>query len=256
MKEFLKKNWLTISVGVLSALLGVLTLLTVVKLKEATPVAPTVPKKKPRAVVSACTLTFKLALEITPTPAILSPTPTEALTATSESTNEAPVCNELAAQPLSGETPLVVNFTGSGVDLDGKITAFEFSFGDGETKTVEKDTKGEASHSLEHTYSSPGTYLASLRIRDDNDSWSEISENCQAKIEIQEKVIGGEEPTPTPKEIAQLPTTTPTPEEITQVPTATSTPIPVPEVPEAGIALPTILTILSGSLLILLGTLL
>lgn len=241
--EFFKKNWLVILVGCLSALLGVLTLLTVVKLKKVTPIAPTVPKK-PEAAIPACTLTFKLSLAFLP-----SPTPTETLIAAAEETNKAPVCHELSALPLLGETPLLVTFTGRGVDLDGKITAFEFSFGDGELKMVEKDTEGQASHSLDYTYASPGTYLASLRVRDDNGLWSDTPESCQVKIDAQKKVVGGEEVTPTPKEIAQAPT-------ITEAPTATSTPIPVPEVPEAGIALPTVLTILSGVLLILLGTLL
>ena len=42
---------------------------------------------------------------------------------------------------------------------------------------------------------------------------------------------------------------------LTPTATATSTPIPVPDLPEAGISLPTILTILSGFLPVLLGVL-
>lgn len=226
MKEFFKKNWLVILVGCLSAFLGVLTLLTVTKLKRPTPLAPTVPQAKPKAVTPASTLTFKLALR-------LSPTPTETPTSSPTSIpNEPPICTGLSANPTSGNLPLEVTFTGNGVDQDGKISAFEFSFGDGKIKLVEKDVAGLASHSLTYTYSLPGTYWASLRVKDNNNLWSEVTENCKVKIEVS-KVMGK-----------------------AQTPTATSTPIPVPQVPEAGVFLPTILTILSGSLLILLGVLL
>lgn len=263
MKDFFRKNWLVILMGCLSACLGVLTLLTVVKLRKTTPIAPTAPEKKPQAVIPACTLTFTLKAAPSPTPTkalsptpgedlsptpsqTLSPTPTPTgtLTATPSPTskpNELPVCTGLSANPTSGTAPLAVTFTGNGADRDGKITAFEFSFGNEETKTVEKDVEGAASHSLEYTYPLPGTYWASLRVRDNNGVWSDVPESCKVKIELGEKIVGGEEVSPTP-------------EVVVLVPTATS--IPVPEVPEAGIALPTILTILSGTLLIFLGILL
>lgn len=263
--RFLKKNWLVILIGCLSATLGVLTLLTVVKLKKTTPVAPTAPESKPKAVIPASTFTFKLSLAdaTIPTPtsnpieelsSTLTPTetPTAIPTPTSES-NDIPICTELSADLTSGEMPLKVSFTGSGVDQDGKITAFEFSFGDGEAKTVEKDVEGPTSHSVDHTYSSSGIYWASVRVRDNNNAWSEIPESCKVKIEVKEMNVGlgGEEATSSPEEVVLTPTLAEAPSA-----TATATPIPIPEVPEAGIALPTILTILSGSLLILLGILL
>lgn len=273
--EYFKKNWLVILIGCLSAVLGVLTLLTVVKLKKTTPVAPSVPQKKPEAITQACTLTFRLTLKETPTPTaspspsptgLLTPTPTEETlpTATPSATptitptskpNEPPICTGLSASPTSGKAPLTVALTGNGVDLDGKITAFEFMFGDGETKIVEKDVEGPASHSLEHPYPA-GSYWASLRIKDNNNVWSEIPESCKVKIEVEESAVGGQESSPTPGGPSLTPTPTKTLKEITQTPTATSTAIPVPEVPEAGIALPTILTIISGTLLILFGLLL
>ena len=264
--KFLKKNWLVILTGCLSAFLGVLTLLTVVKLKKTTPVAPTAPESKPKAVIPACTLTFQLSLALTPTPIeSLSLTPTgvfsmSALTETptptpSSKPNVGPICSGLSTNPASGEVSLKVSFTGSGIDQDGKITAFEFSFGDGEAKIVEKDAEESASHSLDHTYSFPGTYWASVRLRDNNNVWSEIPESCKVKIEVKELTVGlgGEEttPTPTPGGATLTPTLAAEP-----TATATATPIPVPELPEAGLSLPTILTILSGSLLVLLGILL
>jgi len=269
MKTFLKKNWLVILVGGLSAFLGVLTLMTAVRLKTEKPVAPTVPQKKPEAVTPACTLTFKLSFSLSPTPTRAMPaiaTPTAAFIAQSKATNTAPFCHQLLGSPTLGETPLTVTFTGSGADLDGKITAFEFSFGDREKKIVAKDSEGEASHSIDYTYSSPGSYLASLRIKDDDDALSIVSENCQVEITVLEKTIGGEESTTSSSALTQAPTSTPTvspittampsPNPLAKTPTATATPIPVPKVPEAGISLPTMLTILCGSLLVLLGILL
>jgi len=276
--NFLKKNWLVILVGCLSAFLGVLTLMTVVNLKKTTPVAPTVPQKEPQAMVPACTLSFKLSLALTPTTTgVLSPTPGEELSPTpteivsqaltavggesptatpTSKPNTIPVCTGLSAKPLSGVAPLKVSFTGNGLDQDGKITAFEFSFGDAEKKTVEKDVEDLASHSLDYTYVSSGSYWATLRVKDNNNAWSEIPESCQVKIEVKEVEVGlGGEKTTSTLTGTVTPTLTVSP---TVSPTATvsATPIPVPELPEAGLSLPTILSILSGSLLVLLGILL
>lgn len=258
--EYLKKNWLVIAVGCLSALLGVLTIFTVAKLKKTTPLAPTAPEKKPQALTKACTLTFKLSAPALATPtqtaspaAMLASGPTSTPT---PSFNEPPICTRLSADPLSGEAPLEVTFTGEGVDPDGKIVAFEFDFGDQQKKTVAKDVQGAASHLLLHTYSSSGSYLASLQIRDNNGELSEPEEACQVEIKVEEKGLGGSATDSASLDQETTPTASPTAELLPETGGATETPIPVPEVPEAGIALPTILAILSGSLLVLLGILL
>ena len=47
--------------------------------------------------------------------------------------NSAPIAR-IAASVLSGESPLLVSFdAGGAVDLDGRIVAYRWSFGDGET---------------------------------------------------------------------------------------------------------------------------
>ena len=275
--NYLKKNWLVILIGCLSAIMGVLTLLTVTKLKKTTPIAPTVPQKKPEAVTEACTLTFTLTVEASasPTPTeilvsaltnMLTPTATPGgviltptLTPTSEP-NDDPICTGLSVNPTSGIAPLDISFTGNAHDPDGKITAFEFTFGNGYDKTVEKDAEGSASHSLNYTYPEAGIYWASLRVRDNNDVWSEVPESCKVKIELDEldqSPVGGPVSTTPPDSLPVTSLATPTGEMVTKQPVATtSSPIPVPEVPEAGISLPTILTIISGSLLILFGVLL
>ncbi|MBL7159792.1 PKD domain-containing protein [Candidatus Microgenomates bacterium] len=280
--NYLKKNWLVVLIGCLSAVMGVLTLLTVIKLKKTTPIAPTVPQRKPEAVTEACTLTFTLTVEAsaspTPTEVLISAlsemmaptaTPTTSLIAITSETinttptitptsqpNEDPICTGLSANLTSGDAPLDIAFTGNGHDPDGKITAFEFTFGNGYDQTVEKDVEGSASHSLNYTYPEAGVYWASLRIRDNNDIWSEVPESCKVKIELDGPAVGGSAPTITPEALPVTSLATPTGEMITKQPIATSSPIPVPEVPEAGISLPTILTIISGSLLILFGVLL
>ncbi|MBI2404988.1 hypothetical protein HYV22_02310 [Candidatus Gottesmanbacteria bacterium] len=64
----MKKGWL-ISIATLITLgLGAVIFLTVQKLQQTTPVAPTVPQVTPKAAVPACTLTFAIAAEPTPTP--------------------------------------------------------------------------------------------------------------------------------------------------------------------------------------------
>ncbi|MEZ4695553.1 MAG: PKD domain-containing protein [Rhodothermales bacterium] len=77
----------------------------------------------------------------------------------SGSGNSAPVA-ALQASPLSGTAPLVVSFSGSGSsDSDGTISSYAWDFGDGSSGT---------GVSTQHTYSSPGSYNATLTIRDDD----------------------------------------------------------------------------------------
>ena len=92
MKEFLKKNWSLVSVGLITVILAVIALGTAWKLYQAgkEPVAPTAPASVPKAVdiiptptpVSAepCVLTFNIATA-TPTPGPTA-TPTPGPTAT------------------------------------------------------------------------------------------------------------------------------------------------------------------------------
>jgi PKD repeat protein len=63
-----------------------------------------------------------------------------------------------SANSTSGKPPLIVQFTGSGTDLDGQVVSYHWDFGDGSTSTQQ---------SLSHTYTSNGTYIATLTITDD-----------------------------------------------------------------------------------------
>jgi glucose/arabinose dehydrogenase len=80
--------------------------------------------------------------------------------------NRVPVA-ALSAAPTSGAAPLTVDFDGSGSsDPDpGDSLTFLWDFGDGQTASGSSPTIG-------HTYSSAGTFTASLRVRDNHDAVS------------------------------------------------------------------------------------
>lgn len=92
-----------------------------------------------------------------------------------------------------------MTLTGSGTDRDGKITAFEFVFGDGGVEKVDKDVGGAGSHSLTHSYTRPGTYWASLRVQDNRGDWSTTPENCKQKIEVTGVILAAAAPPVQPK---------------------------------------------------------
>jgi glucose/arabinose dehydrogenase len=74
----------------------------------------------------------------------------------------------LAANPTSGTLPLVVNFDGSGSDDPdaGDTLSYHWNFGDGSpTQTTTIPTTN-------HTYSTKGTYTASLRVEDNHGALS------------------------------------------------------------------------------------
>lgn len=140
---------------------------------------------------------------LTPTPTpTLTPTPTPTPTATPTPTskpNDLPECSGFSASPSEGGAVLNVSFTGSGSDRDGKITAFEFIFGDGQQKLVEGDFGGSASQSVSHPYGNPGSYQASLRVRDNNGDFNEAGESCKTTIEVTGEVLAAEAPPVQPK---------------------------------------------------------
>lgn len=71
----MKKNWYIIFLSIITIGLGVVAFLTSQKLRQTTPVAPTVPQVSPKAAEPACTLTFTVAVA-TPTPTTPGPSPT------------------------------------------------------------------------------------------------------------------------------------------------------------------------------------
>jgi len=78
--------------------------------------------------------------------------------------NVAPVALTTGTTPTSGTAPLTVTFVGSNsYDPDGVIASYLWNFGDGTTSTLSN---------VSHTYSSAGTYNASLTVTDNSGAQS------------------------------------------------------------------------------------
>ncbi len=72
-----------------------------------------------------------------------------------------------AADPVAGGAPLVVHFTGAGLDSDGSVVLYQWDFdGDGSF-----DYSDPAGGDTTHTYDDSGLFLARLRVTD-NDGFS------------------------------------------------------------------------------------
>ena len=81
----------------------------------------------------------------------------------------------ISAAPLSGYTPLTVHFDGSASsDPDGRITEYNWDFGDGNTAI------GSV---VSNVYYAPGSYTASLQVTDDSNLTNTIS--VQVTVENQ-----------------------------------------------------------------------
>ena len=83
--------------------------------------------------------------------------------------NQAPLA-ALGATPQTGLAPLLVDFDGSGSsdpDAGDTVVEYTFDFGDGTAPVT------QSSAAIQHTYTSPGIYNASLAVRDDRGKASE-----------------------------------------------------------------------------------
>lgn len=69
-----------------------------------------------------------------------------------------PPSAEPAATPVSGISPLDVQFTANASDPNGDILTYEWDFGDGTPVSGETDPA--------HTYTAPGTYVAEVTVSD------------------------------------------------------------------------------------------
>ncbi len=74
------------------------------------------------------------------------------------SPGNAPPTASASATPTQGEAPLSVRFYGLGIDTDGTIDSYAWSFGDGDSGSGAAPT---------HTYTASGTYTATLTVTDD-----------------------------------------------------------------------------------------
>lgn len=93
--------------------------------------------------------------------------------------NRVPVA-AITATPASGTAPLTVSFDGSASsDPDGTIASFTWAFGDGGLGS---------GATTSHTYTNPGTYTASLLVRD------QLGASGSASVTIQVTAPGSPEP--------------------------------------------------------------
>lgn len=115
----------------------------------------------------------------TPTPEVTdTPTPT-----VSTAPNQTPVCTTLTATPSAGTAPLDVVFTANGSDPDGSISKYSFNFGDGSLSTVTSDANVSSnSATAEHTYSSGGSFTASVVMTDNAGGTS--TNSCSQLISV------------------------------------------------------------------------
>ena len=78
-----------------------------------------------------------------------------------------PPTARLAVAPGSGAAPLPVSFDGSASsDPDGTITSWSLDFGDG--TAAENNVAGTPPAGIAHTYTTAGTYTATLSVTDSN----------------------------------------------------------------------------------------
>lgn len=89
---------------------------------------------------------------------------------------QAPVA-VLTATPTTGTAPLAVSFSAAGSgDADGRIVAYDWTFGDGNTAS---------GASVSHTYANAGSYTATLKVTDD----SGLSATRSATITVNPVVV-------------------------------------------------------------------
>lgn len=159
----------------------------------------------------------------------ITPTPTPI-----QSGNTIPTCVILSSNTsLAVGAPLTVNFTCSGVDPDGYINGAEFTFGDGTHDTIIKNVGSPGSISTTHTYTTIGTLGPTCRVRDNNNVFSNATNDCKRIIVINPKPVNAGASSyyqrvivPEKGSVMQIPATTPIPEIVTLVyetPTATPT---------------------------------
>ncbi len=119
---------------------------------------------------------------LTPTPSI---TPTPTLTPTPGPEPEQARCSGLSVSPEEGTAPLTVKFTGSGFDKNGPILEYEFDFGDASSgqPQIWKQKESDAAHKYEY----PGTYVASLKVKDQGGQWRDGSGDCKKTITVNSK---------------------------------------------------------------------
>ena len=250
-----KKRQIAIIIGIV-----IVALLVIAGTFVLTRRTPDEPDIEPTPIVEVEPTAFPTEIPVAPTDAII---PTNV-----PRTSTAPICQEFISKSSSGCAPLSVSFEASAMD-NTSIKAFDFIFGDGATQKIEKDYgTGVARQTIDHVYTLPGTYNASVIVTDSDDTNNNISD-CTLSIQVLTETgeaapapIGGvTNPSPTGATTTTAPTLTtapsrtPTPTIVGQkVATGSATPTTIlPEIPESGNTFPTALVTLGGLALVIIS---
>lgn len=146
---------------------------------------------------SAANIILLLSLVLFPPIALAidaTPSATIAPTITPTPTNSPPICLGLSANPGAGAKPLTVHFACAGYDANNDITAAEFGYGAGQKQLVESTSVGQyGSLITTYTYTTPGSYNVTCRVRDNNNSWSDYPSYCTYTVVVSDNAL-----TPTP----------------------------------------------------------
>ena len=157
------------------------------------------------------TITFKAQVEVQPTDTPTA-TPTDTPTATpTETPNVSSRCVDLVASTADATAPFSVTFTGSGEDTGGSIQEYEFNFGD--TSNGQNQLAKTTSNQATHTYNNPGTFIASLLVRDSRGNWvGGNGDDCRVQLtsRSQPTVLGATAPKTLPKTGAEAALVIPT----------------------------------------------
>lgn len=268
MRNYIAKYGVYVFAGFVVVFLASLAIMAIMKLRaseeantsQPTP-APTIATAKqpaPTTVPSDYYAQFSFSINSSPT---LAPT----MAAIAQIT--AGVCTKLTAAPTNGTAPLTVKFTATASKPSSSETvSFAFNFGDGTDQTIEKVSKvGVVTETQEinHTYTASGNFTSVVSILDENGRPSADATSCSASIAVGGLLAQNLTTTPTvkpapttkPSESDGKPTMQPTAQP-TLVAAAEDTPIPVPKLPTSGSFGPTVISILGGAAVILLGILL
>lgn len=178
--------------------------------------------------VSKITISAVVTTTPTPTPGIIG-------------TNKPPVCNSLTASPATGSAPLTVTLTANASDQDNDILSALFTFGDGQTQTVDKNIGQTGSIQVSHVYQNVGSASTQAIVRDRDGA---VSTACANTITVAAGTItpgvgGAVTPTPTPLAAG-----------------STATPTAVPTIPVTGDITPTTLLTIAGAALVVIGAIL
>ena len=91
----------------------------------------------------------------------------------------------LSAAPAATYLNETVNFSASGsADTDGKLVSYEYDFGDGNR------TGWTFSEKANHSYMKPGTYNATVKVKDDDGFVSEPSPAVKISVQNRPPVTG------------------------------------------------------------------